>query len=531
MHEERTYEDVGRENGELRQRVNELDRLARATKISEDALKLDEARLEALLKLSQMSGASEQDIANFALEEAVRLTGSEVGWMGALNEGTNLVTLYNFSSQAMKECGVLGRPHSFTLKNACLWAQPIFRREPIIINDYQAPRPGKKGFPEGHMELRNLLAVPVFDDSRVVAVAEVGNKKSDYDWSYVRQLALLMAGVWPIILRKRAEDTLRQAKQQAELYVDLMGRDINNMNQIAIGFMELALQTLDAEEALTEKHRFLLEKPMDTLYNSARLIKNLKKLKDARTGGLAVKAVDLDSVLTSACAEFQDVPGRDITIRFQPAGGRYVLRPGHGVDDPGRPADVFPFHGGVQLVHLFLVQVTARGNDIPQVSPLLHNRPFMLNFCGDGCSRLHHGCGSRCGCGRCCRVQRFACPLIGRLELGGHQAAVRAQVRHDLGRRVVAADGVPEQGRGRVYQAPGQPLPAQQERHQVIIGCRQPPVFRGPDEIDGRAPPERDDRERDAKLEIDELRAVPDRRPHVQEGYVIDVLDPHAYTT
>ncbi len=324
QHEERTYEDVARENEELRQRVNELDRLARATKISEDALKLDEARLEALLKLSQMSGASEQDVANFALEEAVRLTGSEVGWMGALDEGSTLVTLYNFSSRAMQECGVVGRPHSFSLKNAGLWAQPIFRREPVVINDYRAPRPGKKGFPEGHMELRNLLAVPVFDDGRVVAVAEVGNKKADYDWSDVRQLALLMAGVWPIILRKRAEEALLQAKRQAELYVDLMGHDINNMNQIAIGFLELALQTLDAEKALTEKHRFLLEKPMDTLYNSARLIKNVKKLKDAQSGGLAVKAVDLDSVLSSVSAEFRGVPGRDITIRYQPASGRFV---------------------------------------------------------------------------------------------------------------------------------------------------------------------------------------------------------------
>jgi hypothetical protein len=155
----------------------------------------------------------------------------------------------------------------------------------VVINDYPAPHTAKKGFPEGHIELRNFLAVPVFDDGRVVAVAEVGNKNTDYDWSDVRQLALLMAGVWPIILRKRAEEALQQAKLQAELYVDLMGHDINNMNQIAIGFLELALQTLDTDKALTAQHRFLLEKPVDTLYNSARLIKNVKKLKNAQAEG------------------------------------------------------------------------------------------------------------------------------------------------------------------------------------------------------------------------------------------------------
>jgi PAS domain-containing protein len=37
--------------------------------------------------------------------------------------------------------------------------------------------------------------------------------------------------------RNRAEEELKDAKQQAELYLDLMGHDINNMNQIAIGFL------------------------------------------------------------------------------------------------------------------------------------------------------------------------------------------------------------------------------------------------------------------------------------------------------
>ena len=40
--------------------------------------------------------------------------------------------------------------------------------------------------------------------------------------------------------RKRAEKELLEAKMQAKLYLDLMGHDINNMHQIAIGYLELA---------------------------------------------------------------------------------------------------------------------------------------------------------------------------------------------------------------------------------------------------------------------------------------------------
>jgi PAS domain S-box-containing protein len=43
-----------------------------------------------------------------------------------------------------------------------------------------------------------------------------------------------------IAKRKQAEEALNDAKAQIELYLDLISHDINNMNQIAIGFLELA---------------------------------------------------------------------------------------------------------------------------------------------------------------------------------------------------------------------------------------------------------------------------------------------------
>jgi PAS domain S-box-containing protein len=44
--------------------------------------------------------------------------------------------------------------------------------------------------------------------------------------------------------RKRAEDALKEAKSRAELYVDLMGHDINNINQSALGYLEMAKDML-----------------------------------------------------------------------------------------------------------------------------------------------------------------------------------------------------------------------------------------------------------------------------------------------
>jgi PAS domain S-box-containing protein len=57
------------------------------------------------------------------------------------------------------------------------------------------------------------MNIPVFDGDRIVAVAGVGNKEEDYNESDVRQLTLLMDGMWRIIQRRRAAEALRERNE------------------------------------------------------------------------------------------------------------------------------------------------------------------------------------------------------------------------------------------------------------------------------------------------------------------------------
>jgi len=52
---------------------------------AEETLRLNEARLEALLRFSTMTAASEKEITDFALEEGVRLTNSKIGYLHFIN--------------------------------------------------------------------------------------------------------------------------------------------------------------------------------------------------------------------------------------------------------------------------------------------------------------------------------------------------------------------------------------------------------------------------------------------------------------
>jgi signal transduction histidine kinase len=125
--------------------------------------------------------------------------------------------------------------------------------------------------------------------------------------------------------RKEAEKALKDAKDQAELYVDLMGHDINNMNQIAVGFLELAVNKLDHEGRLENSDRMLLEKPIETLMNNSQLIDNVRKIKKEKAGEIKPSVVDLGKMLQDVAAQYSHVSGRDITIDHVPVSGCYVM--------------------------------------------------------------------------------------------------------------------------------------------------------------------------------------------------------------
>jgi PAS domain S-box-containing protein len=120
--------------------------------------------------------------------------------------------------------------------------------------------------------------------------------------------------------RKRIEDELIAAKQQAELYLDLMGHDINNMHQIALGYLELA-RDMQADAGQKE----LLNTPIEVLQRSARLIHNVRKLQRLREGVFQTELVDVCKVVSNVQREFGGVPGKTITLNLNNHEHCYIM--------------------------------------------------------------------------------------------------------------------------------------------------------------------------------------------------------------
>jgi PAS domain S-box-containing protein len=196
-------------------------------KIAEEERQLNEARISALLELSRMTDQADQALTDFALEKAIELTGSTIGYLAFMNEDESVLTMYSWSREAMKECLIETRPLIYPVKTTGLWGEAVRQRKPIITNDYQAPVPIKKGYPAGHVHVSRHMNIPLFDRQKIVLVAGVGNKKGPYGESDIRQLTLLMDGMWKIIKQKRSEDALRVSEE--ELYKSLSTQTFINL--------------------------------------------------------------------------------------------------------------------------------------------------------------------------------------------------------------------------------------------------------------------------------------------------------------
>ncbi|HII01787.1 TPA: GAF domain-containing protein [Methanosarcinaceae archaeon] len=203
-------------------------------KKAEAAQRLNESRLETLVKLEQMAGASLKEITDFAREEAVRLTGSKLGYLAFMDAYESTLVMQSWSDSVMEECSIEDKQFIYPVKSMGLWGEAARQRKPIITNNYPAPNPLKKGCPKNHVHLTRHLNIPVFDGKRIVAVAGVGNKGEDYDESDVRQLTLLMQGMWQLIQRKQLEEALRTYSEE----LSKANEELGSMNMIKSEFME-----------------------------------------------------------------------------------------------------------------------------------------------------------------------------------------------------------------------------------------------------------------------------------------------------
>ncbi|MEN6620247.1 MAG: GAF domain-containing protein [Smithella sp.] len=191
------------------QRIMAQRRAETARRQAEEDLFREMNQLQAMLNLYHRDDTRIQDIEAFIIEECIRISESQLGFLGLINADETVMMAHLWSKQAMKGCSIDFKPVEFSIDHAGIWAEAIRMHETLIVNDYPKPDPRKKGYPEGHVLIKNLMSIPVIKGNKAVAIMAVANKKLDYNETDVLHLSLFLESAWDILKRMEAEEKLK----------------------------------------------------------------------------------------------------------------------------------------------------------------------------------------------------------------------------------------------------------------------------------------------------------------------------------
>ncbi|KQC04466.1 MAG: hypothetical protein APR53_10495 [Methanoculleus sp. SDB] len=156
-----------------------------------------------------------------------------------------------------------------------------------------------------------FAAIPLTTEERTVGVMFIASRHraqfSDEEKAMIVSLGReLASAILHNILRKELE----QSNAEANLFLDIMAHDINNINTISLGYAEI-LAGLKPEGAQSEYiHRIL-----SSVRQSASIIDNVSTIRKIRETSKKLRPVPLDDIIRADMKNFSDVH-----IDFTPSG-------------------------------------------------------------------------------------------------------------------------------------------------------------------------------------------------------------------
>ncbi|MEM2934572.1 MAG: PAS domain S-box protein [Methanocellales archaeon] len=165
--------------------------------------------------------------------------------------------------------------------------------------------------PHGH------YCVPIIYAGKVLGVINLylreGHGFEDKEVGFLQAVGSALAG---IIERKQLEQEILEAKEAAELYVDIMAHDINNLNQIGLGYLDLLLAS-----ELEEKQKKYAEKALNSVLRSVKLIEDVRLIQRIREASFELQAIDLNEVIAQVIAEFSASAQKQVIFKYNPRVG------------------------------------------------------------------------------------------------------------------------------------------------------------------------------------------------------------------
>jgi two-component system sensor histidine kinase/response regulator len=123
--------------------------------------------------------------------------------------------------------------------------------------------------------------------------------------------------------KNRLEQEVFVLKEKAEFYNDLMAHDINNINQIIMGY----LSALSDSGLREQEQKDYVEKALSAVKRSAKLIENVRKLRQIQEIEPELKAIDLTDIIKESIDSVKaDHKDKEVEINYIPSEEKqYIL--------------------------------------------------------------------------------------------------------------------------------------------------------------------------------------------------------------
>lgn len=302
-------------------------------KMAQEDVHRNEMRLAALFRISQVKATSVEELLDHALEEALMLSGSRIGFVCRFEEESQELTLCSWSK------GVTGgefeeRGFVWPLEKTGMLGDPLRERRAVVVNDFQQPYPSKRGTPSGHMMVHRFVGIPVFDDERIVALLGVANRDDEYTQKDVDQLTQLMDPIWKIVERMTADAALRQLNEELEERVASRTSQLEEANKELESFcysvshdLRAPLRHIDGFGRILEEEfcsrmgddaQSYIRKMRQATDRMGQLIDALLQLSRVGRSAILASKVNLSRMAEDIVTELQfSQPGRLVDIHIQ----------------------------------------------------------------------------------------------------------------------------------------------------------------------------------------------------------------------
>lgn len=251
-----------------------------AWKIAEKIKNTHTKEIQGLLSLHLLSRENENQIFSFALDTALDITESRIGFIAFISKGKSDLIVQVWSPEVMNPGQVNDSPDLPGISSSYLWTECLKTRKPVIINDFSL-RAEHPSYPEGHLPITRFIAIPVIDGEVVKAIIALANRDEPYTKAHASTLIILGNTLWDIISRKRADreintalsqiaqnmeqmailnDTIRNPLSVIASISDLINPEYAKVQTEAIGNIDSVITRLDKGWIQSEKVRNFLVK-------------------------------------------------------------------------------------------------------------------------------------------------------------------------------------------------------------------------------------------------------------------------------